>query len=152
MTSGSGGLAAGQTFNTMQALGDPVAGDIIAGRLRGSADMLTINIDVGDFALPLMISSAEIRFDIAVDGSTLNRGQNGGYLQVEDIVAAASTIMENLGPTVRSVVENIADVEPSAEDPAVCDAVSVGLTFEAEAEEIRQEQIVTEILDQVQVP
>jgi hypothetical protein len=26
------------------------------------------------------------------------------------------------------------------------------LTFEAEAEEIRQEQIVTEILDQVQVP
>ena len=28
----------------------------------------------------------------------------------------------------------------------------IGLTFEAEAEEIRQEQIVTEILDQVQVP
>ena len=28
----------------------------------------------------------------------------------------------------------------------------IGLTFEAEAEEIRQEQIVTEILDQVEVP
>ena len=28
----------------------------------------------------------------------------------------------------------------------------IGLTFEAEAEEIQQEQIVTEILDQVQVP
>ena len=28
----------------------------------------------------------------------------------------------------------------------------IGLTFEAEAEDIRQEQIVTEILDQVQVP
>ena len=28
----------------------------------------------------------------------------------------------------------------------------IGLTFEAEAEEIRQEQIVTEILDQIEVP
>lgn len=131
MVDGSGGLAAGQTFNTVQELGTPVAGDIFQGRLRAQTDQLTITIDTGDFALPLMISGAEVRFDLATDGSTLSNGVIGGFLRTDDIVNAASMIMEGIEDTVRGVVENVADVSPSAADPQICDSVSVGLTFEA---------------------
>lgn len=126
---GDGTIAPGGSYMTMQELGAPVTGDIFAGRLRASTDLLTITIDTGDFMLPLMISNAEVRFDITAD--TLTNGQIGGYLQTEDIIEAAAMIMEGIEETVRSVVESVADVSPSASDPAICEAVSVGLTFGA---------------------
>jgi hypothetical protein len=133
MIDGSGNLAADQTFDTMQELGMPVAGDIYQGRLRAQTDQLTITIDTGDFALPLMISGAEVRFNISADGSSLSNGVIGGYLRTDDIVDAAAMIMDGIEDTVRGVVENVADVSPSADDPMICDSVSVGLTFEAVA-------------------
>ena len=133
MIDGSGGLAPDQTFATVQELGTPVAGDIFQGRLRAQTDQLTITIDTGDFQLPLMISGAEVRFNIAADGSSLSNGVIGGFLRTEDIVMAAAMIMEGIEDTVRGVVENVADVSPSAEDPMVCESVSVGLTFDAVA-------------------
>lgn len=129
MEGGSGGLAPDQEFMSTMNLGAPVDGDIFAGRLRASTSLLTITVDTGDFSLPLMISNAEVRFDISESG--LGAGQIGGFLRTEDIIEAAAMIMPGIEDTVRSVVESVADVEPSAGDPAICDSVSVGLTFGA---------------------
>jgi hypothetical protein len=129
MVGGDGQLAADQEFEVAQMLGDPVAGDIFQGRLRATTPTLTITVDTGDFMLPLMISNAEVRFDISE--SSLDNGQIGGFLRTEDIIAAASEIMPGIEETVRSVIESVADVQPSAADPAICDSVSVGLTFGA---------------------
>lgn len=126
---GSGGLEADQEFTGLMNLGAPVPGDIFDGRLRASTDVLTITIDTGDFSLPLMISEAEVRFDISESG--LGAGQIGGYLRTEDIIEAASMIEPGIDETVRSVVESVADVGPSAADPVICESVSVGLTFGA---------------------
>lgn len=124
-----GTLEAGQTFVEETALGPEVQGDIFQGRLRATTDLLTIEINTGDFALPLMISNAEVRFDITE--SALTGGAIGGYLTTQSIIDAASMIMPGIEETVRSVVESVADIDPSAENPEVCDSVSVGLTFDA---------------------
>lgn len=126
---GDGRLEAGQAFDVVMNLGVPVDGDIFSGRLRANTDTLTITIDTGGFSLPLMISNAEVRFDITA--TSLSNGLIGGYLTTESIITAAAMIMPGIEATVRSVVESIADIQPSAADPAVCDAVSVGLTFGA---------------------
>lgn len=141
----SGGLAPDQEFNMAMALGDAVEGDIFDGRLRASTPLLTITVDTGDFMLPLMISNAEVRFDISETG--LGAGQIGGYLTTSSIVEAASMIMPGIEDVVRTTVQSIADIGPCAEDgqcdidgdpattdPAdtgICESVSVGLTFGA---------------------
>mgnify|MGYP001582563235 CR=1 FL=1 len=127
MVSGGGGLAGGQTFNSTMVLGDPVAGDIFAGRLRASTPLLPLVIDTGGFMLTLMITQAQVRFNITA--TTLDRGAIGGVVTVEAIVEAASVIAPGMEMLVRQVVETIADVDPSAADPAVCTAMSLGLTF-----------------------
>lgn len=127
MMSGGGGLAPGQTFTSTMVLGDPVAGDIFAGRLRASTPLLPLVIDTGGFMLTLMITQAQVRFNITE--TTLGRGAIGGVVTVDAIVAAATEIAPGMEDLVRQVVETIADVDPSAADPAVCTAMSLGLTF-----------------------
>ncbi len=126
MAGPSGGLAAGQSFESTMALGSPVIGDIFAGRLRVATPLLPLTIMAGDFNLTLMVTNAQVRFNIT-EGAMTN-GSIGGVVTVDAIVEAASAIMPGIEDTVRSVVESVADVTPSA-DPAVCDAVSLGLTF-----------------------
>ncbi|MCB9595940.1 MAG: hypothetical protein H6719_24685 [Sandaracinaceae bacterium] len=127
-TEGSGGgLAGGQTFTSTMTLGAPVQGDIFAGRLRVATPSLPLSIMAGDFNLTLMITQAQVRFNITETAMT--NGSIGGVVTVDAIVEAASAIMPGIEDTVRTVVESVADVTPSSADPAVCDAVSLGLTF-----------------------
>ncbi|MFK7991985.1 MAG: hypothetical protein AB8I08_38565 [Sandaracinaceae bacterium] len=131
MVGGDGQLAAGQTFNSMQTLGTPVSGDIFRGRLRAQTNGLTININAGGFMLPLVISDAQIRFDVATDGSSLSNGLIGGSILGSDIVAAVTEIDPDLVETAEGLISTLADISPSAADSQVCEAVSVGLTFAA---------------------
>lgn len=129
MVDGGGTLTAGQTFVEEMGLGAAVDGDIFQGRLRATTPLLPIAINTGDFSLTLEISNAEVRFDISESG--LSNGAIGGFITTESIIMAASMIMPGIEDTVRGIVESIADVQPSSADPAVCDSVSVGLTFGA---------------------
>ncbi len=126
MVSGGGGLAGGQTLTSTMSLGDPVMGDIFNGRLRAATPLLPLTIAAGDFNLTLNITQAQVRFNIAEDA--LSNGAIGGVVTVNAIVEAAAALMPGIEDTVRSVVESVADVTPGP-DPAVCEAVSLGLTF-----------------------
>lgn len=128
---GDGRLTAGQTFASMQSVGAPVSGDIFRGRLRAQTNGLTINISAGGFMLPLVISDAQVRFDIATDGSSLSNGQIGGSILGSDIVAAIMEIDPSLVETAQGLISTLADIGPSAGDAQTCEAVSVGLTFSA---------------------
>ncbi|MBX3274939.1 MAG: hypothetical protein KF729_32040 [Sandaracinaceae bacterium] len=126
MEAPGGGLAGGQTFTRGMALGAPVTGDIFNGRLRVQTPSLPLNINAGGFELNLVVTQAQVRFDITEN--RLANGVIGGVVTVDAIVMAAVAIMPGIEDTVRSVVESVADVSPSA-DPQVCTALSLGLLF-----------------------
>lgn len=139
---GDGQVAPGQTFETSMMLGAAVDGDIFDGRLRAATDLLTIPIETEDFSLPLMISSAEVRFDISETG--LVNGTIGGVLTVQSLVDATGALAPGMEGTVYGIVSGLADVNPCdmagecmdpedmpVMDPAVCGSLSVGLTFGA---------------------
>ncbi|MDQ3032086.1 MAG: hypothetical protein M3Y87_06695 [Myxococcota bacterium] len=127
MVSGSS-LAPGQTFEAME-LGAPVTGSIVSGRLRVNTDLLTLSINTGEFMLPLNIRNAQIRANITADA--LVNGAIGGSLRVMEIADAAEMIMPGLRATVLSVLGGVADMEPQAGDPTMCDALSTGILFGA---------------------
>jgi len=126
MVGSGGGLEGGQAFDSMMMLGPAVDGDIFNGRLRVQTDTLPLSIMAGGFDLDLMITQAQVRFDISETG--LTNGAIGGVVTVDALVMAASAIMPGIEDTVRSVVESVADVDPSS-DPAICGALSLGLAF-----------------------
>jgi len=130
MIDGSGRIAPGQTFETSTSLGSAVAGDIFMGRLRATADTIPLEIAAGEFSLTLTISQPEVRFTITED--SLSAGAIGGVITVQSIVETAEMVMPGIGNTVSAVIEPVADVNPTS-DPAICDAVSVGIAFEATA-------------------
>lgn len=130
MVGADGSLAAGQTLDTEMALGTPVTGDILNGRLRANAATLPLNIDAGDFALTLTIANPEIRFDISETAGLAN-GAIGGVITVQSIIDLAAEIMPGIEETVRSVIESVADVGPMAGMTDVCESLSVGIAFSA---------------------
>ena len=121
-------LAPGQAFDGM-AIGTPQTGSITGGRLTVATPLLTLAIDTGDFMIDLPIRTAQIRADISATG--LGNGAIGGSLRVEDIATAAEMIMPFLGYTVRGGLGGVADRQPQAADPTTCDALSVGILFNA---------------------
>ncbi len=126
---GDGRLAPGQTYEVAMELGIAVNGDIFDGRVRAQTASLLLQINTGDFNLPLEISQPEVRFNISAEG--LSGGVIGGYITIDAIVEAAAAAGGIDETTVRTVVEGFADIMPSAADPLVCEALSVGLRFEA---------------------
>jgi hypothetical protein len=129
MADGNDILTAGQTFDTDMMVGPQVTGEIYNGRLRISTPELTIMVDAGGFMLPLVVRNAEIRFDIAE--SSLTNGIIGGSLLNEDIIAAAMEFAPDQASLVAGFLSSVADMQPSAEDNRMCDAMSVGITFNA---------------------
>lgn len=131
-----GRLAPDQTFEVMETLGSPVDGDIFDGRVRASVSALPLSLNVMGATVSLTVGSPEVRFDIAAadDGSlTLGNGSIGGILTHDDISMAVNMINPDFVSTVESVWPTYADITPSADDPTVCDAASIGILFEATA-------------------
>lgn len=127
-------LAAGQTFEG-ETVGPEVSGSIVSGRLRVNSDLLTLMINTGEFTLPLNIRNAQIRANITA--TALTNGAIGGSLRVLEIADAAEMIMAGLRNTVINVLGGVADMEPQAADPTVCDALSTGILFSAVEAEIQ---------------
>ncbi len=129
MIGSDGLLAADQTFGTIQNLGDPVPGDIFAGRLRAVTPGLSLSITASGQTIELMVRNPEVRFNIAADG--LTEGNIGGVLKVDDLAMAAGMIDMSYSSLVHSYADGIADINPTADDPATCDSLSVGILFGA---------------------
>jgi hypothetical protein len=64
------------------------------------------------------------------DALTLN-GQLGGSFSIDDLIARTNELAPEIESTLRSIFESVADLEPSAAEPSVCDRVSVGFGFDA---------------------
>jgi hypothetical protein len=132
-------LSPGQTFDVTMEVGSEVTGDIFAGRLNATADLLniavTIPMDPDPVSLALPISHPQVRFDISADG--LANGSLGGVITLDDLISSAQAIPavaefcdgDPECPTVRGVLEQSADIAPSADDPLTCESLSVGLQF-----------------------
>ena len=121
-------LRAGQTFNSMQALGTPVAGEITGGRLRADTPRLVLEINTGDLELDLVISDAII--GASITDTRLANGAIGGSLRIDDLREAVAGIDPMYADYVDTLVApSYADLDPSADDPELCTALSVGLLF-----------------------
>lgn len=125
-----GRLRAGNTVQLLWTLG--------TGRVRTSGGRAIASIDrfsgrIPPESIPLIpfgfLQQVEMRFDVA-DGA-LSNGEIGGWFTVDDAVAEFSKIMPGIEDTVRSVIESVADISPSRADPFICDAISLGVSFEA---------------------
>lgn len=110
-------------------LGPTYDGDVFDGRLRIHTDALDLSINTGARQLDLTLVAADLRFDLQADG--LANGMIGGALPTDDIVAAAAMVAEGAEALVRGVVEDAADIGPSASDSSACTSLSVGIAFEA---------------------
>lgn len=134
---GTGAIAADQTFDVAMALGTPVKGDILDGRVAAQTSGLTLRVDTGDIALDLQIITPEVRFNIT--GGGLDAGQIGGVLNLDQLVTSAAQIPQVAEfcdgdpecPAARDLLGIYADVNPSSADPEVCEALSVGIAFSA---------------------
>jgi hypothetical protein len=122
-------VAAGQTLETAMSVGDPVMASISGGRLRAQAPQITLMINAGDFMIPLVIRNARIGGRITESGMTASA--IGGSVLVDDIVNAAEAAMMGLGMTARSLLEGIADIDPTAANPQICSSLSAGIDFTA---------------------
>lgn len=129
MVDGSGQLAPGQTFDTGATLVGPTPADIFDGRLRVRfPGRLTLPM-TASLLLPLQLDSPEVR--ATASPTTLDLGVVGATTEVDTFVAQAALVMPGIEETVRSVLENVADVDPSVADPYICERLSSGYFFEA---------------------
>jgi len=121
-------LAPGQTFETVSTLLPPTPGDIFETRLR-------VRWTEG-FVLPLAstvlllpdIDEPELRANVSAAG--LELGVVGATTTIDPVVARASAIMPGIADTIRSILEAVADIGPTA-DPAVCERLSTGYLVDA---------------------
>jgi len=121
-----GGLVAGQSFDTGLALSATLEGDIFGGRLRVPMSVIELPIDAGRL-LPQLLRNGELRVDLSPSGAT--NGVLAGSYPVDVYVPQVGAVMPGIEPTVRSVLESVADRVPRAADPAVCGELSVGMSF-----------------------
>lgn len=124
----NGLLAAGQTFVRGQKMVS-VAGSIENGRLITIVPELTIDVNTANFQLPLIIRRAQLRTTVSSTG--LSSGAIGGAVRVDDIINTVKKYAPLLEGTVKTWLNGLADIEPSASDTSVCESVSLGLAFGA---------------------
>jgi hypothetical protein len=128
MTGADGRLTPGQTFAEDTVLATLEDAAIVAGRLELTVDALPIFVRVGEGDVALTVRPLRIATDIRATG--LSNGELGGGIGVLDLLA----FLEMLGTTtteeeLRAMLRP--DLSPRMDDPATCDAVSLGFSFEA---------------------
>jgi hypothetical protein len=123
-------LAAGQTFAATTALGGPITGSIVAGRLRLSVPSLPLSVPVTieeeEVIIALDIQDAQLRANISA--TALTNGAIGGSLDVDDLIETAMMLTDMEG--IADVIRPLGDLEPTS-DPTVCGSISIGTTFGA---------------------
>jgi len=130
-TSIDGRFVAGQTFDVLadsfDAAGDArivLPGQIVDGRVRGSAGDFTLSIPFMGRAVPLQMAGVRVRFNVST--MAFDTGVLGGGLDVDTTVAAlvGGGVDESLA---RLVLEGAADLQPDMRNR--CQSVSVGLVL-----------------------
>lgn len=119
------GVTAGETWLAREtAIATSSSARIEAGRLVASFDDLPFPVDVFGPGSELPMRDAVIVG--TVSATSFTEASMSGSLTVDDLVAAsASTGIEP--ETVRSLLAGFTDLDPSAADPQVCDAMSAGI-------------------------
>jgi len=131
MLTAGGTLAPGQALVPVPmgaALGAPVTGSIVNGRLTVQADVIPLSVGSGGTNITLMVRNA--RFGAQITATGLSAGAIGGSISVDEVVAIAVAMMLPEA-TARMLLGSYADLVPSAADPLVCEALSAGIHFEA---------------------
>lgn len=125
-----GRLAADQMLAITSLVADDAPADIFEGRLRVWSTALDFPEGTADglFLAGNDLRAVEARFDVSLDG--LTRGSLGGHAAVEHLVTVLSSTSGS-EDTVRTVVEALADIAPSASDASRCTRISVGYALEA---------------------
>jgi hypothetical protein len=121
----AGRIAPDQMFDTLAELAEPAAGDIFDGRVRATWPELSLPLMTGGLVLPGELTRAELRADLTE--SELIDGQIGGAADIQELALYAELLTPGSGELVFSILEGIADVTPSDEDPRACADVSAGL-------------------------
>ena len=80
------------------------------------------------FGYPSTLTGVELRASVCANG--LFRGHLGGRSSVDDLVAQVEEAFPGGEETARSIIESLADLGPTEDEPAICDQVSVGYAFE----------------------
>ncbi|HJL14815.1 MAG TPA: hypothetical protein RMH99_04115, partial [Sandaracinaceae bacterium LLY-WYZ-13_1] len=133
-----GRLAPGQRFEVVERLGDGAGAlgedgraRVALGDLRRPLDELAPAIEPTDPAdlWPAPFREVELRFDEGVAG--LTGGELGALVTVDEMVGGMSPLTTPGVGHPREVLEDLADLRPSAADPTVCAAISLGFAFEA---------------------
>ena len=130
----SGELAAGQTPELLRTLAVDPDASLFRGRVRARFEAMDIPFERRErLALPPdHHERVELRFDIHSDG--LDAMVLGGVVSADELVdeisAAVEPIFTNASATIRSIVESVADIAPTA-DPEVCGQLSVGYELAA---------------------
>ncbi len=110
-------------------MGAPVTMQIVEGRLRGA---------LGAFALPVLVFNLTgAEFDVALHGAQIDaaigddelHGALGGAVRIDELAASAAMLPDGDTGAIRDALQPYADLEPSASDRSICDAVSVGFAF-----------------------
>lgn len=125
-TEADGSLSPGQTFFAIETLGvGPVS--TVGGRTEVQLGRLSAPVFVD--VVPLdNLERTVLRFQITPAG--LENGELAGASGVSEWVSVLARIMPGIEDTLRSVLESVADVEPS-DEPSVCRLLSLGLQFRA---------------------
>jgi hypothetical protein len=119
-----GMLAPGQTFERAAPLTPASPGSLRGGRLYTTAPLFGLTVTTMSYSLPFLLHGVELGAHLtptALDAAAL-----GGTMLVDDLVMTAEVVMPGIGPTARSLLESIADFEPSS-DPLICRQLSAGL-------------------------
>lgn len=125
-------IAAGQELETVATLAAPSTGSILHGRLEASWSELSLPRE--RFGYPEQLTRPRLRAAICERG--LFHGYLAALTPVEAMVEQWTGERAPLGgridaETARNVLQAVADVSPSAEDPTVCEHISLAYAVEA---------------------
>jgi hypothetical protein len=115
-------------MSSRPALATGLPASIADGVLSGGPLDLPLSFEAGGMNINLTIRDAQIGGEISED--SMENGNIGGELRIDDIVELAEGIMPGIGETARGILEGQADLSPSS-DPMVCESISAGIGFGA---------------------
>ncbi len=105
-------------------------GEIVDGRLHVSFAAFPLSFGSGGTSATLLMRDAVLEADVTA--TSLEDGVIAGATPVQDLVDLAESIMPGIGETARGILEDMADLSPSAADPLRCDDISAGMAFTAQ--------------------
>lgn len=130
-------LAPGQRFVIERPLGASLRADVFEGRLR--ALLGEMELPLHPLAAPARMNRAELRADVTEQA--LVNANLGGAGELDEVIPDVDVYLDEIGApamasTIRMILESVSDLDPSADEPQICDALSVGYAISAVAAEV----------------